>query len=91
MSQKISESYLLEQKRLHEINNCYGVASLTHVQTIKNLMTEAKLKSLCDYGAGKKNLQKGLIEKGFKDFEYYPYDPVFPEYGKPKKAELICG
>ena len=90
MSQKISDSYLLEQKRLHEINNSYGVASLTHVQTIKNLMTEAKLNSLCDYGAGKKNLQKGLIEKGFKDFEYYPYDPVFPEYGKPKKAELIC-
>ena len=54
MNQKISDSYLLEQIRLHKINNSYGVASLSHVQTIKNLMSEAKLKSICDYGAGKK-------------------------------------
>lgn len=90
MSKKISQNYLLEQKRLHEINKSYGVASLKHVQTIKNLMFEAKLKSLCDYGAGKKNLYKGLIDLGFKDFEYYPYDPVFPEYGEPERAELVC-
>ena len=90
MNKKISESYLLEQRRLHEINKSYGVASLSHVQTIKNLMIEAKLKSICDYGAGKKNLYKGLIDNGFKDFEYYPYDPVFPEYGQPKQAELTC-
>ena len=54
MNQKISDSYLLEQIRLHKINDSYGVASLSHVQTIKNLMSEAKLKSICDYGAGKK-------------------------------------
>lgn len=90
MNQKISDSYLLEQIRLHKINDSYGVASLSHVQTIKNLMSEAKLKSICDYGAGKKNLYKGLVESGFDDFNYYPYDPVFPEYGDPKEAELIC-
>ena len=66
------------------------MASLSHVQTIKNLMSEEKLKSICDYGAGKKNLYTGLVESGFDDFNYYPYDPVFPEYGDPKEAELIC-
>ena len=36
-----------------------------------------------------KNLYKGLVESGFDDFNYYPYDS-FPEYGDPKEAELIC-
>ena len=89
MIKKISDKYLEEQKKLHENTN-YGTASLSHAQSIKNLMVEAKFKSLCDYGAGKKNLQKGLIELGFTEFEYFPFDPVFPEYGLPKKAELVC-
>ena len=42
MYQKISDSYLLEQIRLHKINDSYGVASLSHVQTIKNLMFNTK-------------------------------------------------
>ena len=89
MKKKISEKYLKEQIKLHENTN-YGIASLSHAPTIKNLMAEAKLKSLSDYGAGKKNLQKGLTELGFIEFEYFPYDPVFPEYGLPKKADLVC-
>ena len=60
MKKKISEKYLKEQIKLHENTN-YGIASLSHAPTIKNLMAEAKLKSLSDYGAGKKNLQKGLL------------------------------
>ena len=90
MTKKISEQYLLEQKRLHEINDSYGVASLSHVQTIKNLMQEAKFKTLSDYGAGKKNLYKGLKDAGYDDFKYFPYDPVFPDYGQPMPAELVC-
>ena len=27
---------------------------------------------------------------GLKNFDYYPYDPVFPEYGPPKKADIVC-
>ena len=23
-------------------------------------------------------------------FQYYPYDPAFPEYGPPKEADLVC-
>ena len=89
MIKRISDKYLEEQKILHQKGN-YGIASLGHAQTIKNLMIEANFKTLCDYGAGKKNLQKGLIDLGFSEFEYFPFDPVFPEYGVPKKAELVC-
>ena len=89
MEKKISDKYLEEQRKLHENVN-YGVASLRHAQTIKNLMTETNFKTLCDYGAGKKNLQKGLFDLGFTEFEYFPFDPVFPEYGLPRKAELVC-
>ena len=90
MKKKISENYLKEQRRLHKVNNNYGSASLAHIQTIKNLMTETNTRTLSDYGAGKKNLYKGLLDLGHSNFEYFAYDPVFPEYGLPKKAELVC-
>ena len=86
---KISENYLEEQKRLHTNIN-YGTASLQHVTTIKNLLINTKLKTLSDYGAGKKNLQKGLLNSGFTDFNYFAYDPAFPEYGQPVAADLVC-
>ena len=54
------------------------------------IFEENKLTSISDYGAGKCNLQKKLIQLGLKDFDYFPYDPVFPEYGSPKKANLVC-
>ncbi len=89
MSQTISKTYLEEQKKLHQLKN-YGVASLQHVETIKNLLIRTKIKSLSDYGAGKKNLEIGLKNAGYTNFTYLPYDPVFPEYGEPHQAELVC-
>lgn len=35
-------------------------------------------------------MQKGLHDLGKRDFEYFPYDPAFPEYGPPKRAPLVC-
>ena len=86
---KISEDYLEEQKRLHTNIN-YGTASLQHVTTIKNLLINTNLKTISDYGAGKKNLQKGLLNSGFTEFNYFAYDPAFPEYGQPVAADLVC-
>ena len=31
-----------------------------------------------------------MIALGEKTFKYYPYDPVFPEYGEPREADLVC-
>ena len=31
-----------------------------------------------------------MNELGRSDFQYYPYDPVFPEYGDPREADLVC-
>ena len=90
MKNKISQEYLNEQKKLHKFNVNYGTASLENIKIIKNLLVEYKFKTLSDYGAGKKNLQKGLLESGYGDFQYFPYDPVFPEYGKPTPAHLVC-
>ena len=90
MKKIISQEYLNEQKKLHETNINYGIASLGHVNNIKNLLSETKFKSLCDYGAGKKNLEKGLLQANFTDFKYFPYDPVFPEYGDPVPSDLVC-
>lgn len=85
----ISKEYLLEQKRLHEIYS-YGNSSLSHVPVVVRILKQYNLKSICDYGAGQMNLKKGIDMKGYKNYDYFPYDPVFPEYGPPKKADLIC-
>ena len=36
------------------------------------------------------NLKKTLNSLGLKNFEYFPYDPAFPDYGPPKEADLVC-
>ena len=31
-----------------------------------------------------------MHELGTTEFEYYPFDPAFSEYGEPKQADLVC-
>ena len=89
MNQTISENYLKLQKKLHK-NPSYGVVSIKFAPNVKKIVEDAKLSSISDYGAGKKNLQKTLNKLGLNNFKYYPYDPAFPEYGPPKEADLVC-
>jgi len=88
-STTISAEYLALQKHLHGNPN-YGVASLSYAPVIADIMRRTKAKSLSDYGAGKCNLQRGLTSSGLVNFEYFPYDPAFPDYGDPKPADLVC-
>lgn len=85
----ISAEYLEQQKRLHQNPN-YGVASLQYAPLVIQVADATGAKSISDYGAGKRNLQRKMNELGRADFEYYAYDPVFPEYGKPREADLVC-
>ena len=85
----ISQSYLAMQQELHKNPN-YGVASLGYAPAVMSLMKQLKVRSLSDYGAGKCNLHKALQENGLQDYDYFPYDPVFPEYGSPQPADLVC-
>jgi hypothetical protein len=85
----ISNDYLKQQKQLHENPN-YGVASLSYAPIVKQLLDQTGLKAISDYGAGKCNLRKGLHDLGKRDFDYFPYDPVFPEYGPPKPAPFVA-
>jgi len=89
MTPKISDSYLIEQKRLHEIYD-YGTASIAHAPNIKQIFEEKNFTSISDYGAGKKNLEKELKRLECRQFNYFPYDPVFPEYGQATAADLVC-
>jgi hypothetical protein len=79
----------MQQRELHQ-NPDYGVASLGFASIVKSFMEATGVRSLSDYGAGKQNLLRGLRELGKSDFTYYPYDPVFPEYGDPRPADLVC-
>jgi hypothetical protein len=85
----ISEKYRSMQQELHQNPN-YGVASLMFAPIVAKVATALGAKSISDYGAGKCNLRKGLNEAGLNKFEYYPYDPAFPQYGDPLPADLVC-
>jgi len=85
----ISAEYREQQMQLHQNPN-YGVASLQYAPLVLNLVDQFDAKSISDYGAGKQNLLKKMTELGRSDFQYYPYDPAFPEYGQPKEADLVC-
>jgi hypothetical protein len=85
----ISDDYLRLQTELHRNPN-YGVASLTFAPIVANVIKELHVRTLADYGAGKQNLLVGLKKAGVSLDAYYPYDPVFPAYGPPKSADLVC-
>lgn len=85
----ISADYLRLQQELHQSPN-YGVASLSFAPIVADLILKSNAKSVSDYGAGKKRLLEGLSKVGVVPADYFPYDPVFPEYGGPKAADLVC-
>lgn len=84
----ITPDYLAEQQKLHQ-NPDYGVASLAFAPIVAQLIKDNGWQSVSDYGAGKKRLQTGLQVHGV-EVDYRPYDPVFPEYGTPQTADLVC-
>jgi len=77
------------QIQLHQDPN-YGVMSIEMAPMVLNLAQNNGVKSISDYGAGKCNLRKRLKEISKLKFDYRPYDPAFPEYGKPRAADLVC-
>lgn len=87
--QTITEEYRRLQQELHKNPN-YGIASLTFAPLVADLIRGTKVASVSDYGAGKKNLLKGLANAGIVVPAYHPYDPAFPEYGPPMSADLVC-
>lgn len=87
-SKTITEEYRKLQQELHQNPN-YGVASLEFAPLVAELIQQAQIQSISDYGAGKQNLLKALRQLGLNPV-YHPYDPAFPEYGVPTEADLVC-
>lgn len=85
----ISEEYRKIQQELHLDPN-YGVASLSFAPIVAELIRKGSIKTVSDYGAGKKNLLVGLRQAGIPSLTYKPYDPAFPEYGPAQNADLVC-
>jgi hypothetical protein len=85
----ISSEYLKQQKILHQNPN-YGVASLHFAPIVADFIRQTGVQSICDYGAGKKNLLLGLQRHGIEQVQYYPFDPAFEDYGEPRPADLVC-
>lgn len=83
----ISDQYRLQQKELHQ-NKDYGAASLKFAPLIVDIMERTGFRSVSDYGAGKCRLREVLSQK-ISIFNYYPFDPAFPEYGAPQPSEFV--
>ena len=88
-SNTISDQYLGLQTELHKNPN-YGMASLSFAPLVADLIRLSDSKTISDYGAGKQRLFEGLQKENVKNISYFPYDPVFPDYGPPKEADLVC-
>ena len=84
----ISAEYLAEQQKLHE-NPKYGVASTLFAPIVAQLIRDNRWESIHDYGAGKQRLRETLEQLGV-EVAYSAYDPVFPAYGSPQSADLVC-
>jgi hypothetical protein len=84
----ISDGYRRQQQKLHENAN-YGVASLHFAPLVAEVYKQGQCRSISDYGAGKRRLLEGLEKQGLRPTEYLPYDPAFPDYGPPSKADLV--
>lgn len=85
----ITPHYLEQQRLLHQ-NPAYGVASLAFAPLVALIVANKGFRVISDYGAGKKRLYSALVDHGVDLDAYQPYDPVFPEYGKPMPAPLVC-
>ena len=85
----ITDEYRRMQQELHQNPN-YGVASLAFAPLVADLIRQANVRSVSDYGAGKQNLRKALFDQFQLELDYRPYDPAFPEYGEPRPADLVC-
>ena len=77
------------QVLLHQDPN-YGVMSIGMAPMVLDLAQNIRAKSISDYGAGKCNLRKRMKKISNLKFDYRPHDPAFPEYGKPRDADLVC-
>lgn len=84
----ISDDYLIQQQKLHADSKGYGSASLGYAPLIADIMEMTGFRSICDYGAGKQRL-KIALQPIIKKFDYFPFDPAFPEYGDARPAELV--
>jgi len=86
----ISTEYRKLQKELHNSDTFYGVASIEFSPIVAGIMEHFKIDNISDYGAGKKRLIDALTLQRKSPKLYFPYDPAFPQYGKPKPADLVC-
>ncbi len=85
----ISESYKQEQRKLHESNPNYGVASVEFAPFVSNLINNLGIRKVLDYGAGKGRLGQNLEVN--HPVTVTLYDPGIPGIDvSPDPHELVC-
>lgn len=87
--QTISDEYRRQQQDLHR-DPGYGVMALNYGAMLSEMMDAYQAKSICDYGAGKMRLKEALDKIGKTGYDYFPFDPAFPEYGEAKPADIVA-
>lgn len=75
-------------RKLHDEEESFGGGSQAHI--VAQIIRVLNVKSLSDYGAGKKRLESRLTQEFGISIGYSGYDPAYPEYGAPQSADLVC-
>jgi 2-polyprenyl-3-methyl-5-hydroxy-6-metoxy-1,4-benzoquinol methylase len=82
----ISEQYLEQQRILHGTNASYGTTGRSHADAVLKVAKKIGAKSILDYGAGKRLIEKLLRDK----IKVVSYDPAIEAISKkPEPADLV--
>ncbi len=88
MTTSSSDAYSRLLRKFHDQEASFGGGFRSEL--VAQLINLLNIKSVSDYGAGKRALYFKLKNEYGIDIDYFPFDPAFPEYGGPQSAELVC-
>lgn len=89
-SHLISDSYRIQQARLHAAHEDYGVASVLLAPLVADVAKRIGARELLDYGAGKQRLAEALHDRLGPSVPIHAYDPAIPAISAvPAPADLV--
>lgn len=79
----ISESYKIQNTRLHQERDSYGAGGAENADRVREIVKKYNIKNILDYGCGKADLSQVIPN-------VTNYDPAIKEYGnEPGPADLV--
>ena len=83
----LTEGYRQLNSELHRRDPHYGTTGRRYVEAIRSLALRHSVRTILDYGCGKRDLWKAL----YSEFDVRNFDPAIPEFAiPPEPADLVA-